>query len=70
MLIHDPIANIVYSMHSTNIESTMCNGRWIMKDRKITFISEENVLNEAVKMADSIRKRSGIILPNRFPTIR
>lgn len=70
MPLHDPIANIVYSMHSTNVESTMCDGKWVMKDRKITFVSEEDILNEAEKMADSIRRRAGIILPDRFPTIR
>jgi 5-methylthioadenosine/S-adenosylhomocysteine deaminase len=67
---HDPISNIVYSMHSTNVESTMCDGKWVMKDRKITFVSEEEILNEAEKMAESIRKKAGIILPDRFPTIR
>jgi len=67
---HDPISSIVYSMHSTNIESTMCDGKWIMKNRKITMVSEEDVLNKAEKMADAIRKRAGIIIPDRFPTKR
>ena len=30
--IHDPIANLVTSMHSTNITHTMCDGKWLMKD--------------------------------------
>lgn len=41
-----------------------------MKNRKITFVSEDDILNEAEKMSDAIRKRAGIILPDRFPTIR
>lgn len=70
MPLHDVVSNIVYSMHSTNVESTMCNGKWVMKDRKITMVDEEKILNEAEKMADNIRRRAGIYLPDRFPTIR
>ena len=33
--LHDPVANIVTAMHESNIESVMCNGEWIMKDRVI-----------------------------------
>jgi hypothetical protein len=38
-LIHS-IANIVYCMRTENIESVMCNGRWIMKDHKIMNLNE------------------------------
>lgn len=67
---HDPISNIVYSMHSSNIESTMCDGKWLMKDRRILPISEQDVLKEVEKMASIIKKKSGVVLPDRFPTIR
>ncbi|OEL36772.1 5'-deoxyadenosine deaminase [Dichanthelium oligosanthes] len=38
--LHDSIANIVYCMRTENIESVMCNGRWIMKDHKILNLNE------------------------------
>ncbi|XP_035821764.1 uncharacterized protein [Zea mays] len=38
--LHDSIANIVYCMRTENIESVMCNGRWIMKDHKIMNLNE------------------------------
>ncbi len=68
--LHDAVSSIVYSMHSTNVESTMCDGKWLMKDRKITLVSEDDILNKVIEMADSIRKKAGIVLPDRFPTIR
>lgn len=66
---HDSIANIVTSMHSSNVESTICDGKWIMKERKILTVDEQAILDEAKKRAAAIYKRAGIILPNRFPYI-
>ena len=68
--LHDPVSNLVYAMHSSNVQSTMCDGKWIMKDRKILVVDEEEILIEAQKMAESIRKRAGIYLPERFQTVR
>lgn len=64
--LHDPIANLVSSMHSSNIESTMCNGRWLMKDRIILTVNEAEVIEAAKEHAAAIRSRAGINLPNRF----
>ena len=68
--LHDPISNLVYSMHSTNVESTLCNDKWLMKNRKIMFVDEAEILGEAERMADVIRIKANIKLPDRFPTIR
>ncbi len=67
--LHDPIANLVTSMHSSNVESTICDGRWIMKNREILTLDENAVLEEAKKRAAVIRKRAGIVLPDRFPVV-
>lgn len=63
---HDPIANLVTSMHSTNVESTICNGKWLMRDRKILTFDEEALIQEAKLRAESIRSRAGIRMPERF----
>lgn len=65
--LHDTIANLVTSMHSSNIESTICDGKWIMKERKILTVDEDMILNEAKERAEAIYKRAGIVLPQRFP---
>lgn len=65
--LHDTIANLVTSMHSSNVESSMCDGKWLMRDRKILSIPEDEILTEAASRADAIRRRAGIVLPDRFP---
>ncbi|WIV12130.1 amidohydrolase [Proteiniborus sp. MB09-C3] len=67
--LHDNIANLVTSMHSSNVESTICDGKWIMRERKILTVDESAILNEAKKRAAAIYKRAGIQLPHRFPYI-
>ncbi len=67
--LHDPIANLVTSMHASNVESVMCDGKWIMKDRVILSLDEQAIIREAKQRAAAIRKRAGIVLPNRFPVI-
>ncbi|GAA0180387.1 amidohydrolase [Clostridium sediminicola] len=64
---HDGVANLISSMHSTNVESMICNGKWIMKNRKVLTIDEEAIIEEAKERAESICKRAGIVLPERFP---
>ena len=54
-------------MHSANIQSTMCDGKWLMRDRKIMTLDEEAILKEACARANAIYKRAGIVLPDRFP---
>ncbi len=70
MPVNDPIAALVTAMHSTNIESTMCDGRWIMRDRKVLTLDEDAIVREAQAHSEAIYKRAGIELPDRFPTVR
>lgn len=51
-------------------ESNMCDGKWLMRDRKILTLDEEIIVKEAQEHARAIYKRTGIVLPDRFPTIR
>ena len=41
-------ANLVYSAHSDCIESVICNGRFVMKDRVVP--GEQEILAEARKV--------------------
>lgn len=67
---HNPIGNIVYAMSSENIESTMCNGKWLMKDRKVLVVDEEALLEKVKKQAEKIRKKANINLPTKFKVIK
>ncbi|MBN1247752.1 MAG: amidohydrolase, partial [Anaerolineae bacterium] len=67
--LHDPIANMVTSMHAHNVESVMADGRWLMCDREILVVNEAEILEEAKVRAAAIARRAGIRLPNRFTVI-
>ncbi|UIJ39349.1 amidohydrolase [Desulfobaculum bizertense] len=68
--VHDPVSAMVYAMHSSDIEATMCDGNWLMKDKKVLVVDEEAVLEEAKSRATFLRKKAGIVLPDRFPTVK
>lgn len=61
MPVNDKIAALVTAMHSANIQSTMCDGKWLMRDRKILTLDEEVILKEACERAKAIYKRAEII---------
>lgn len=67
---NDKIAALVTAMHSSNIEATMCDGRWLMRERKILTLDEDAILQEGCERSAAIYKRAGIELPNRFPVVK
>jgi 5-methylthioadenosine/S-adenosylhomocysteine deaminase len=70
MPVNDKIAALVTAMHSTNITCTMCDGKWIMRDRKVLTLDEDAILDEACARGSAIYARAGIFLPDRFPVTK
>lgn len=68
--VHDPVSALVYSMHSSNVESSMCNGEWLMRDRRIVTLDEEAILDRVQDTAQAIVRRAGIELPHSYPISR
>ncbi|RDX87423.1 dadD, partial [Mucuna pruriens] len=64
--VHDCISSIVYCMRSENVVSVMCNGLWIMKNKKIIYVDEEEVILKARQASVELLKRAGIKLPTRM----
>lgn len=62
--LHHPIGNLVYSMNSRNVESSMCNGEWIMKNRQLVHINEEELIKQVKNHSKKIIKRAGIQIPS------
>lgn len=70
MPVNDKIASLVTAMHSNNIQSTMCDGKWLMRDRKVLSLDEDAIIEEANARAKAIYDRAGIVLPDRFPVVK
>ncbi|WP_042275093.1 amidohydrolase [[Clostridium] dakarense] len=67
---HNPIGNIVYAMSSENIESTICDGKWLMKEKKILVLDESKLLEKIKEQAKKIREKSNIKLNSNFNIIK
>jgi 5-methylthioadenosine/S-adenosylhomocysteine deaminase len=52
----DPVAQIVYTTRGDDVETTIINGRIVMRDRKMLTMDEAKVLSEARAAADLVRK--------------
>ncbi|CAL1355095.1 unnamed protein product [Linum trigynum] len=63
---HDSISSLVYSMRTENIVSVMCNGEWIMKDKKIVNVDEGEVIALAKDASAELLIRARISIPNRM----
>lgn len=66
----DPVSNLVFSMKTENIESTMCGGVWLMREKRFTNMDLGKVLKEAAGRAKAVRERAGVVLPERFNWVR
>ncbi|XP_061364180.1 uncharacterized protein LOC133307651 isoform X1 [Gastrolobium bilobum] len=63
------ISSLVYCMRTENVVSVMCNGQWIMKNKKIINVDEEEVILKAQQASVELLKRAGIVLPTRMNVI-
>ena len=54
--LYDEFSAIAYAMSSRNIQASMVHGEWIMKDRKVLHLDEEEVLEKVRNIALTIKK--------------
>jgi len=54
--LYDPIAQIVYASRGDDVETTIVNGKVLMRDRKVLTMDEAAVLRDARGAADLVRK--------------
>lgn len=52
----DPVAQIVYTSRGDDVETTVVNGKVLMRDRKVLTLDESSVLRDARAAADLVRK--------------
>jgi 5-methylthioadenosine/S-adenosylhomocysteine deaminase len=52
----DPVSQVVYVSRGDDVETTIVNGKVLMRDRKVLTMDEAAVLREARAAADQVRK--------------
>lgn len=52
----DPISQIVYTSRGDDVETTIVNGKVLMRDKKMLTLNEAAILAEARKAADLVRR--------------
>jgi 5-methylthioadenosine/S-adenosylhomocysteine deaminase len=52
----DPVSQIVYTSRGDDVETTIVNGKVLMRDRKMLTLDEARVMSEARTAADLVRK--------------
>jgi 5-methylthioadenosine/S-adenosylhomocysteine deaminase len=58
--VFDPVAQIVYASRGDDVETTIVNGKILMRDRKVLTLDEPSVLAAARQAADQVRKAVGL----------
>lgn len=56
----DPVSALVTALKSENVESVLCDGEWLMRERRLTRVDEAAVLDEAAGRAAAVRARAGL----------
>ena len=58
--LYDPISHLAYAARGTDVQHVMVNGRWVVRDGRITTIDEDNLMARARGAAANIAKDLGI----------
>jgi 5-methylthioadenosine/S-adenosylhomocysteine deaminase len=67
--VYNPVSSIVYSMSSQNVESTMCNGVWLMKEKKVLVLDEQELFGKIKIAAEKIKKINNFNFQTKFNVV-
>ncbi len=56
---YDPVSHLVYASHGDDVETTIVNGRVLMRNRKVLTLDEASVLADARRMAGQVKAAVG-----------
>jgi len=49
-------SNVVYSANGSNVDTTICNGKILMENRKLLTLDEEAILNQAITAINEMKE--------------
>jgi 5-methylthioadenosine/S-adenosylhomocysteine deaminase len=53
--LYDPLSHLVYVMHGDDVQTTIVNGKVLMRNRKVLTLDEAAIIAEARSWADKVR---------------
>ena len=53
--LYDPISHLVYTTHGDDVETTIVNGRILMRGRKVLTLDADAVLHDARLMSEKVK---------------
>jgi 5-methylthioadenosine/S-adenosylhomocysteine deaminase len=57
--LYDPVSHLVYATRGDDVQTTIVNGRVLMRDRVVLTLDERTVLADAVRQAELVRAAVG-----------
>jgi 5-methylthioadenosine/S-adenosylhomocysteine deaminase len=54
--LYDPVSHLVYVTRGDDVRSTIVNGRFVMRDRRVLTLNETAVLDDARAWAVKVRE--------------
>ena len=67
--VYDQVANIVYAAHGGDVNTTMVAGKFLMQNRQMLHINEEEVLHNAQRIGLKLLNAAGINVSSEWPII-
>ena len=49
-------SNIVYSANGSNVDTTICDGKILMENKKLTVLDEDEIYKKAREAIDELKK--------------
>ena len=49
-------SNIIYSANGSNVDTTICNGKILMENKKLTTLDEDEIYQKAKKALDELKE--------------
>ncbi len=66
--LYDPISHLAYAARGSDVRHVMVNGRWIVRDGRITTVDQRSLLAQAREVAANISRDLGITSYGDFLT--
>lgn len=66
--LYDPISHLAYAARGADVRHVMVNGRWVVRDGRITTVDQESLMAQAREVAANIGKDLGITTYGDFFT--